>query len=198
MSRTFYISDAHISHENVIKFDNRPFNSIEEMNQTIMNNWNETVKNDDVVYCLGDMHWGKADEVYEYFKQLNGKKICINGNHTLKNMPSKLKNLFADVKDYKEIKDNGRHVILSHYPIMCYKAAYNPNCWMLHGHTHVTREQELVEKWTRELIVDRTNPSRSCGHIMNVGCMMPWMGYKPRTLDEIIAAWKELYNTEEF
>ena len=57
---------------------------------------------------------------------------------------------------------------------------------MLHGHTHVTREQDFVEKWTKELRDSKQTNSDSCGNIINVGCMMPWVKYTPRTLDEII------------
>ena len=186
MNKIFYISDAHISHSNVLKFDNRPFATIEENDRVIMENWNAVVDKNDIVYTLGDMHWGKAEEVYEYVKQLNGRKICIKGNHTLKQFPAKLRNLFEDVCDYKEITDNGRHVIMCHYPILCYKGSYDPKTYMLHGHTHQTREQRFVEKWTRELKNSKRENSDSCGNIINVGVMMPYMNYTPRTLDEIL------------
>lgn len=51
----FYISDLHIGHKNILKFDNRPFTSLEEMEKTIINNWNGVVKKNDEVYILGDM-----------------------------------------------------------------------------------------------------------------------------------------------
>lgn len=54
MSKTYYISDLHLGHENVIRFDNRPFDSVEEMNETLVNNWNSVVTNADHVYHLGD------------------------------------------------------------------------------------------------------------------------------------------------
>ena len=188
MGKIFYISDAHVSHKNILKFDNRPFKTIEENDETIMRNWNSVVTNDDLVVSLGDMHWGKDDEVYEYVKQLNGRKIAIRGNHSIKHPSKKLRSLFEDYCDYKEITDDGRHIILSHYPIMFYKAAYNPYCYMLCGHVHTTRENSFLEQWTNELRNTRCNSGDSYGNIINVGAMMPWMDYTPRTLDEIIAA----------
>ena len=61
----YYISDLHFGHKNVLKFDNRPFDSVEEMNQTILDNWNNTIKNNDDVYLLGDIFWKNdlADEI---------------------------------------------------------------------------------------------------------------------------------------
>lgn len=50
----YYISDLHIGHANAIKFDNRPFADVNEMNNAIMENWNSRVKPNDTVYILGD------------------------------------------------------------------------------------------------------------------------------------------------
>ena len=186
MSKIFYIADMHIAHKNILAFDKRPFSSIEEHDKVLMDNWNSVVNDGDTVYILGDEHWGKAPEVYDYFKQLKGRKVCIKGNHTLKHFSQNLKNLFDDVRDYKEIKDNGRLVILCHYPILTYKHSYDPNVFMLHGHTHRTKEQEYIEKWTKELRENCKGPIDNCGNIYNVGCMMPYMNFSPQTLDEII------------
>lgn len=189
MGKIFYIADAHVQHKNVLRFDNRPFETIEENDEAIMKNWNSVVGKDDLVYTLGDMHWGKADEVYEYVKQLNGRKVCIRGNHTLKQFPAKLRNLFEDVCDYKEIIDNGRHVILCHYPIPFYKADYNPKTYMLYGHVHTTIENDFMEHLKKYIYVNdqRGNSAHRC-QMYNCGAMMPWIEYTPRTLDEIIAA----------
>ena len=58
----FYISDTHFDHDNIIAFDNRPFLSTEEMNETLIANWNNVVTQSDCVYILGDFHWGKAKD----------------------------------------------------------------------------------------------------------------------------------------
>lgn len=133
MSKTYYISDLHLGHKNVIRFDNRPFDSVEEMNETLVNNWNSVVTNADHVYHLGDFCWGKKDEWIEFLKRLNGNIHIIRGNHCLKQFGSDVKKYLAEVADYKEITDEGRHVILCHYPIPFYKADYNPNVYMLYG-----------------------------------------------------------------
>lgn len=188
-----YISDLHLGHHNVITFDGRPFSDTDEMNDYLQDKWNMTVHKNDTIYILGDFCW-YTDQIWQsLLRNLKGNKVLISGNHDLKQMSSRLKTLFADIKPYKEIEDGDRRVILSHYPIMCYRRSYDENTWMLHGHTHNTQEQQYVEKWTRELVFKRMNHSDNCGHIMNVGCMLPHMQYEPKTLDEIIDAWRNKY-----
>lgn len=187
MSKTYYISDLHLGHKNVIRFDNRPFDSVEEMNETLVNNWNSVVTNADHVYHLGDFCWGKKDEWIEFLKRLNGNIHIIRGNHCLKQFGSDVKKYLAEVADYKEITDEGRHVILCHYPIPFYKADYNPNVYMLYGHAHTTLENDFMEHF-KEYIKehDTRGVSKNQCNLYNVGCMMPWMNYVPKTLDEII------------
>lgn len=186
MSRNLYIADTHFGHGNILRFDNRPFSTVDEMESELVNRWAMAVEPKDTVYILGDFCWGKEDEWLRILSQLKGNKVLIRGNHDLKNMSSRLRNHFQDVKDYKEITDEGRHVILSHYPMLLYKGSYNPDCYMLCGHVHVTRENVFLEEWTDILRQSRKQNSDSCGNIINTGCMMPWMDYTPRTLDEII------------
>lgn len=180
-----YISDLHFGHENIIEFDNRPFSNAKEMEEVLVFNWNSVVNNEDTTYILGDFCWGKKDEWKRILKLLKGNKVLILGNHDLKNIPSELKRMFQDIKNYKEITDSGRHIIMSHYPMLFYKSSYNPNCFMLCGHVHTTRENNFLMKWIKELQDARCCNSDSFGNIYNVGCMMPWIDYTPRTLDEI-------------
>lgn len=187
MGKIFYISDLHLMHRNVIKFDNRQFETVEGMDKALIDNWNSVVTNADHVYHLGDFCWGKKDDWITYLKQLNGNIHIVTGNHDLKQFGSDVKKYLAEVADYKEITDNGRHVILCHYPIPFYKADYNPDVYMLYGHVHTTVENDFMEyfkKYIRENDL-RGNSANQC-NLYNVGCMMPWMGYTPRTLDEIL------------
>ena len=62
----FYISDLHIGHENILRFENRPFADINEMNNKIIENWNSRVCNGDTVYILGDFIWAKEAQVKIY------------------------------------------------------------------------------------------------------------------------------------
>lgn len=187
MGRNLYIADTHFGHKNILRFDSRPFDTVEEMEEEMIKRWTMAVEPSDTVHILGDFCWGKEDEWLRILSMLKGNKVLILGNHDLKNMSSRLRNKFQDIKDKKEITDCGRHVIMSHYPELLYKSSYNPDCYMLCGHVHVTRENDFLERWTEELRSSRQENSHSCGNIINVGCMMPWMDFTPRTLDDIIA-----------
>ena len=116
----YYIADWHYDHTNILNFDNRPFKTCEEMNRELIRRWNAVVKPGDSVYVLGDMFWCKGDDAVSVLKQLNGNKYLIKGNHD-RCHDSQFVRSFASIKDYMEIEDNGRKVVLSHYPIPCFK-----------------------------------------------------------------------------
>ena len=174
----FYISDLHINHKNILSYDNRPFYNIEEMNNTIINNWNSVVSENDCVYILGDMFWdnNNADKI---LSQLKGHKYLIKGNHDRLN--SSMEKHFIWIKDYAEIKDNNRSVILCHYPIPCFNKQYYGN-YHLYGHVHDSFEWNMIEHFKSEMIALY---DKQC-NMFNVGCMIKYMNYTPRTLDEII------------
>ena len=155
------------------------------MEEVIVQNWNGAVSKQDTTYILGDFCWShKEDEWIRLLDSLNGNKVLIRGNHDIKNMSANLKRKFSDIKDYKEITDNGKHVIMCHYPILLYKGSYNSNCYMLCGHVHITRENDFLNQWKKELRNTRLTESDNCGNIYNVGCMLH--DYTPKTLEEII------------
>ena len=187
-NKIYYISDTHFSHANIIKFDGRPFFDVDDMDQTLINNWNQTVHANDTIYILGDFCWLKEARWKEILDQLKGHKVLILGNHDLRNPSQTLRSKFADIKDYKEIDDQGRKVLISHYPILCYKSAYKSSVYMLYGHVHMTKEYDFVRQWSQQLQDTHTNPWDNLGQLYNVGCMLPYMDYRPRTLDEIIKA----------
>lgn len=76
----FYIADTHFGHESILKLCKRPFSTVEEMNEAIVENWNARVKGNDKVYILGDMFY-KATGVKDILTRLKGKKHLILGNH---------------------------------------------------------------------------------------------------------------------
>lgn len=188
VKRDFFIGDLHFGHANIIGFDQRPFSSVEEMNETLIQNWNSEVKKCDTVYILGDFCWGKELEWIQILDRLKGQKVLIRGNHDLKNPSAQLKSKFLDIKDYKKVCFNsGIKAIMSHYPILAYEASYNPNMFMLYGHVHrYTSEALMVNKWIKELRDNCINYNHNRGQLINVGCMMPYMDYTPRTLDYLI------------
>ena len=187
----YYISDLHIGHENVIRFDQRPFASVDEMNNTLIENWNRTVTNGDTVYILGDLIWEIESKWPEWLAKLKGQKVLIRGNHDPREFSSRTKAFFQDITNFKEIIDSGKHVILCHYPVPFYRSDYNANFVMLYGHVHGTLEYEYVERLRKEL--REAEDPHPFAQFINVGCMMPWMNYTPRTLNEILANEKPLF-----
>lgn len=79
--KAWFTSDLHFWHKNICKYCNRPFETTEEMNQALINNWNSVVKEDDIVFVLGDMGFCGYDKLEPLMSQLNGKKYLIQGNH---------------------------------------------------------------------------------------------------------------------
>lgn len=132
----FFTADLHLGHENIIKFENRPFDSIIEMNETLINNFNEVVKQNDIVYILGDLTYRiKKQEADELIARLNGKKVLVLGNHDIKYDPD----LFEEICNYKELKYNKVKFCLMHFPIRSWnKMEYGSI--HLHGHEHNKRE----------------------------------------------------------
>lgn len=182
----FYISDTHFGHDNIIKYDKRPFKDVDEMNSEMIRRWNAVVGPDDIVYILGDFCWKKQSEWYDIVKQLAGNKVLIRGNHDLKQMPGGLLKYFQDVKDIKTVHDGSHDVIMCHYPLMFYPHAYQPNMIMLCGHVHNTRENDAMEFLRQAMRDHREGKGDSYARIINVGAMMPWMDYTPRTLQQIL------------
>lgn len=179
-NRKLYIADWHYGHKNAIAFDNRPFTSLEQMNASLVERWNNAVEPGDIVYVLGDMFWCNPNEAAPIMDKLNGQIILVKGNHDYCNTPWFNKK-FAKVTDYLEVEDNGRKVILCHYPIPCYKNHFY-GWYHLYGHVHTSFEYNMMEN-TKFLMKELYD--RPC-EMYNVGAMMPYMDYTPRTLDEIL------------
>lgn len=186
----YYTSDLHLGHANVIRFDGRPFRDVEEMERKIIENWNSVVKNEDTVYILGDFCWSTDDEWDRILSLLNGQKVLIRGNHDLKNMTQKVRRHFQDVKDYKEISDNGRRVIMCHYPMPFYRADYNENVYHLYGHLHITVEETYMQE-IKKYIKERDIRGNSSDKCQFYNCWLGFYDYKPVTLDQIIERWRD-------
>ena len=193
----YYISDLHLGHVNAIGFDNRPFADVTEMNETLIHRWNSTVSRADTVYVLGDFIWEKESLWPAWLERLTGNKVLVRGNHDPRQFSRATKRFFQDIADYKEITDTGRHVILCHYPMPFHRADYDEKCFMLYGHVHNTREYAFLEKLRKELRESHTERGHARAQFINVGCMMPWMDYTPRTLDEILDGDKNAAGAQE-
>lgn len=147
--KEYVTSDLHFGHKNIIKYENRPFDSVENMDKSIIENWNKTVNDDDLVYILGDFSWYKGEETNKILNQLKGKKILIIGNHDKNFLKDNNfdKTLFEEITNYKEIKYNKTKIIMFHYPIIDWNGKYQGS-FLLYGHVHsmVNEDTKYMEK----------------------------------------------------
>lgn len=175
----FYISDWHYGHKNILAYDNRPFKTIEEMDKTLVDRWNEAVSPSDRVFVLGDMFWCNEDCAVPILQSLNGEKVLVLGNHDTYKKQA-FRSQFSRITEYLEVKDGGKNVVLCHYPIPCFKNHFH-GWYHLYGHVHNSFEWNMME-------YDKMLLKELYGHpcnMFNVGAMMPWMDYTPRTLGQI-------------
>lgn len=133
-NKVWFVSDLHWCHANVIKYCNRPFDSVEEMNETLITNFNECVHPHDTVYMLGDIALTSTN-LNAILTRLNGHKHLIFGNHDKEIRKEKYKHYFAWTGDYKEIKVEGQHIILMHYAMRTWNKQHR-GAWQLYGHSH--------------------------------------------------------------
>lgn len=187
----YFTSDLHIWHTNVIKYCDRPYSSVEEMNEMLVKNWNDTVGPDDIVYCLGDFSMA-ARPVETFTPRLNGTKYLVPGNHDFcHSHHKKSRNAENRAKWIKQYEDWGWIVLpeqttldipgvatvnMCHHPYELVTSAgeiyddkyakwrpKNDGRWLLCGHVH--------EKW------------KIVGKMINVGVDV-W-NYKPIPITEI-------------
>lgn len=131
----YFTSDLHLGHRNIIRLCNRPFATIEEMDETLIRNWNAKVTSGDTVYILGDLLFRNEKPAEEYLKQLKGKKHLIIGNHDRDWVKKcNLEDFFESVNNLHFISDGKRQMTLCHYPMMSWP--HMTRCYMVFGHIH--------------------------------------------------------------
>lgn len=189
----YFISDLHIHHSNIIHYDNRPFVDIDEHDAFIMQKWNNRVKDDDDVYVLGDIGFANIDFIVDYYKQLKGKKHLIAGNHDKLYLNSqnikKISEIFCEIDDYKELYIDRHHsIVLCHYPIPCFKNSFR-GWFHFYGHVHNSFDWNMMEhdKMLIQNLYSKNEENKTdvC-RMYNVGCMMPYINYEPKSFKEII------------
>ena len=178
----YFTSDLHLGHKNIIKYCDRPFNSVEHMNDTLISNWNSVVTKDDIVYVIGDFSMG-IPAVEEFTPKLNGRKILISGNHdhihpshrsskTIEKYENTLRKYIQAgwniISNSDTITIGSQEVLLNHFP---WKHVEDKNehkekfgkyrledngLFLLHGHIH-SNEQTGLDKRMIDVGVDANN-----------------------------------------
>ncbi len=135
----YYIADTHYGHEASLGFCNRPFSSVKEMDEFMIDSWNSVVRDIDIVYHLGDFSFGGAAHAKQIFRRLNGRKRLILGNHDMRNgevLPYLL-DLDWDEAPTPAIEttDCGERLFLSHYAHRVWPGSHRGS-YHFFGHTH--------------------------------------------------------------
>lgn len=127
----FFTADQHFGHSNIIQYCNRPFDSVKEMDDVIINNHNSVVSNNDIVVHIGDISFVKTFKLLneKYLNRLNGRHKFVRGNH----------DYWAtnEVPYILEQKVNGRRIVCCHYAMRTWNRSHY-NEWHLFGHSHGT------------------------------------------------------------
>lgn len=135
MRNIWFSSDQHFGHKNIIKYCNRPFDSIEEHDEALIANWNSRISAKDTVYFLGDLAMNSHYGMGTIMPQLNGHISFILGNHDSTSKISRYMNQIAELRDYLEINNQGLKIVLFHYPIWSWNGIRHGS-WHLFGHVH--------------------------------------------------------------
>lgn len=191
----YYISDIHFGCVN--RYDNKTL----EHDQLVIDNWNRVVTNADRVYILGDIGKIGNNKDNEYLCKcisvLKGHKTLILGNHDRELKDIRLRNLFDEICDYKEITDNynglNHRLVLSHYPHLMWNNQHK-GVIHLYGHIHKSDEWDVYKRslqYLNDYFKDKTLKGYTdCpeAKAYNVGAALPYINWCPRTLKEIIDA----------
>ena len=123
------------SERNVIVYSNRPFDFIEEHDETLIDNWNSVVKDRDLVYINGDFSLTSVEKTKEYLDRLRGKKIMIVGDHD--RQVWQCRDYFEEITPYKVIKPGKKKIIIFHWCIRAWQQSHY-NSYHAYAHSHGT------------------------------------------------------------
>jgi calcineurin-like phosphoesterase family protein len=135
---TWFTSDTHFGHANIIRLCNRPYSSVEEMDEALIENWNSLVRDGDIVYHLGDFAFrGNNEKTTQIFNRLKGDKVLIRGNHddyhTTENLDWQSVHMYFEKKGFKGLD----RLVMFHYPMREWNGWYR-GAVHLYGHCHDT------------------------------------------------------------
>lgn len=134
--KAFFTADTHFGHANIIRYCNRPFKGVYDMDDTQCNNWNATVGPEDTVYHLGDFSFGLPDK---YLARLNGRIFFVFGNHDREmkrvKQEKKWNHKVTWLPDLAEVEVEGQKIVLCHYAMLVWNKSHH-NTWHLYGHSH--------------------------------------------------------------
>jgi len=133
----YFTADTHFGHNNIIKYSKRPFNSVNEMDEMLLKNYNNIIKDEDIVYFIGDFCLRPSNHILYYqslIEKMKGEKHLILGNHDKLKPFIYVEMGFQSVHTSLEVNINGSKLILNHDPsIHC---MFDDKTIILCGHVH--------------------------------------------------------------
>lgn len=127
----YFIADTHFGDQNIMKYENRPFADVVEMDEAIIENWNKTVNVEDEIFVLGDFSFYELEKTTEICTRLNGSKSLILGNHDMNETDYYRACGFEEVYKYPVLYEG--YWILSHEPLYINQNMPYANIF---GHVH--------------------------------------------------------------
>lgn len=135
---TYFTADTHFGHANILKYCNRPFDDVAQMNATLHLHWNSKVKAKDDVWVLGDFSFLPLEQTEKLARSLNGNIHLLLGNHDKGILRLKSSGAFASMHEgIFELPLDMHRVVLCHYPMLSWNRSFHGS-YHLHGHTHGT------------------------------------------------------------
>ena len=137
-------SDWHWNHANILKYCNRPFKDVDEMNEGLIKLWNQNVKPNEEVYFLGDMflvNKNKPQLAKDILNRINGQIHLIYGNHDVLLRADEFEPFFKSRQDIKEIKYNGKHIVLCHFAMKSWNRQHH-GAMQFFGHSHCSAPED--------------------------------------------------------
>ncbi len=131
---SYFASDYHFGHANVIKYDARPFKNVEEMDEALIDNHNSVVDDNDDFYFLGDLTFDKRRVDY-YLSRLKGNKFFIKGNHDYTETIRGYQKHGKYLGELAEVSVGGQKIVLCHYAMKVWNKSHQ-GTWHLYGHSH--------------------------------------------------------------
>ena len=151
MGKVFLTADMHFGHENIIKYESRPYANAEAMDDAIIKNWNKAVSKRDTVIVAGDVSFYGKEKTAEIVQQLYGKKILIKGNHDQRNNNWWLDVGFDEVSNYPIIYKEW--FVIQHEPPTYYNDA--TPYFYVYGHVHGSEMYRTLTKQTACVCMER-------------------------------------------
>lgn len=137
-NRIVFSSDSHYQHENIIKYSNRPFANVDEMNTALVNGINKMLPSGGLLYHLGDWSMSSINFAFEFKDRLNKdiEIILLEGNHDENKLKdSRFRSMFKEIHKLLEVKVNGQRMTLCHYALRVWNKSHH-KAWCLFGHSH--------------------------------------------------------------